>query len=155
MARKEGREREERNITLQEFTPKKFPLEFQDPFASHPFPSFTLASLLPEIKTLWVLPHHTPILFLFAFWGHPRHMYSQARSRIRATAASLHHSQHMIQGTSSTYTTAHSNAGTPTNWVRLGSNPHPQGSSTDSFPLSREWNSHTPILKRLKNAVSG
>ena len=40
---------------------------------------------------------------------------SQAKGRIRAVAASLHHSQHLrIRAASATYTTGHGNAGSST-----------------------------------------
>ena len=49
------------------------------------------------------------------------HGCSQARSLIRAIAASLHHNQ--IQAACETYTTAHGNARTLTHWVRSGIEP--------------------------------
>ena len=51
---------------------------------------------------------------------------SQARGRIRATAASLHHShsqQHRIRAASATHTTAHGNAGSLTHGARPGIEP--------------------------------
>ena len=62
-------------------------------------------------------------LFLFLFFRAAPVLYggSQAKGRIRATAARLHHSHSsQFQATSVTYTTAHGNARFLTHWARPG-----------------------------------
>ena len=63
----------------------------------------------------------------------------QAKGRIRAVAAGLHHSH--IRAMSVTHTTAHGNDGSLTHWARPGSNLHPYGCWSDSLLLSHDGNS--------------
>ena len=62
---------------------------------------------------------------------------SQARGWIRAAAAGLHHSQ--SNNGSATYTTAHSNAGSLTHWVRPGIEPVSSWILVRFFTTEPQW----------------
>ena len=79
-------------------------------------------------KWLWVLGGFFVFfffLFFFLLFRAKPTAYgcSQARGWIRAATASLHHSYSNLGSMSATYTTAHSNARSPTHWARPGIKP--------------------------------
>ena len=76
------------------------------------------------------LDRHKDLTFFFFFFfraATAAYGSSQAKGWIRAVATSLRHSLHQrgcgIRAMSTTHTTAHSNAGSPTHWARPGIEP--------------------------------
>ena len=90
---------------------------------------FELWPLLGEVTEWWVLlwfSFYSPPTFFFLSRATPVvYGSSQARDRIWAAAAGLHHSHSNAgsQALSATYTVAHNNAGSLTHWARPGIKP--------------------------------
>ena len=93
---------------------------------------------------------YPPFFYFYFFFRAAPATYggSQARGRIRAVAASLHHSHSNTRSEPCllTGTTAHSNTGSLTHLTHL--NPRPHGSQLDSFPLCHNGNALIPLYSR-------
>ena len=92
--------------------------------------------------------------FFWSFlWPHPRHIRrSQARGRIEAAAAGLHHSYSYAGSTlpSVTYTTAPSNSRSLTHWVRPGVEPESSCILVRFVIAEPQWELCFPNLKGQK-----